>query len=560
MRMLARRISVVVCFFISAFSYAQSGGQCPQNIGFENSTFANWKCYSGFVNVNRSNNTPVLDYVLIETGSLANQHTLIPRGNSKDYYGDFPLNSPNGSGYVIRLGNNEGGHGAERVSYTLDVPANLDAYSVIFNYAVVLQSPNHQSYEQPKFTVQIIDETTNSSTSCGSFEFVASGSLPGFERSKEDQSVLFKPWSPVLLNLTDYLGHRIRLEFTTNDCTFNAHFGYVYLDVTENCSYPVTGNVICPGAQPIVLKALSGFNEYQWSNTVTGELLGTLDSLILSADTPLGTQISVKLIPFPGLGCIQTLHTTIEGPKVNISQPPPDCLFVDITASSLTAGNHPDLKYTYWADADATIPVVNPKKVTKSGVYYIKGQTMPECFDLGEVKVVIIEPPGISIIDPEPVNYPETVDITNAYIPGANLTYSYWKDLNATIPLPNPKTVNRDATFYIKATNMTGCSAVFPVVVNIVYEGVVIPNTFTPNGDGVNDQLTVLIDNAIKIKSFKIFNKWGDVVFATTDIYNYWDGSKEGSPLPVGVYYWFVDAVGTSQRKIRKSGSVAILR
>lgn len=560
--MLARGISVVVCVFISAFSFAQSGSQCPQNIGFETGTFANWKCYSGTIAESirgiPTQQAPVI--TLYETSPVLDQHDIIPRGNAKDEYGDFSLNSPNGSDYVIKLGNNQGGHGAERVSYTLEVPSNVDAYSVIFNYAVVLQNPGHAPFEQPKFTVQIIDETTSSTTSCGSFEFVASGSLPGFERGKNGTSVLFKPWSPVLLNLTNYLGHRIRLEFTTNDCTFNAHFGYVYLDVTENCSYPVTGNVICPGTQPIVLKALPGFNEYQWYKTATGELLGSADSLVLPANTPIGTQISVKLVPFPGLGCIQTIKTTIEGPKVNVNQPPPDCFSIDITAPSILAGNHPDLKYSYWADADATVPLSNPNKVTKSGLYYIKGQSRPECFAVGEVKVVIMEPPTISIIDPEPVNYPETVDITRAFIPDANLKYSYWKDLKATVPLPNPKTVNRDATFYIKVTNVAGCSTVAAVVANIVYAGIVIRNTFTPNGDGVNDLLTVLLDNAVKVRSFKIFNKWGSVVFATTDIYNYWDGSKEGTALPVGVYYWFADAVDGSKRKIRKSGSVAILR
>ncbi|MEJ7692463.1 gliding motility-associated C-terminal domain-containing protein [Daejeonella sp.] len=384
--------------------------------------------------------------------------------------------------------------------------------------------------------------------------------MPGFKRSEVEPTVLFKPWSPVLLNLTEYLGRRIRLEFTTNDCTFTQHFGYVYLDVTENCSHPVTGNVICPGVAPITLKTLPGFNEYEWFDVETKKLLGMADSLVLPASTPVGRQIAVKLVPYPGLGCIQTLYTTIQGPKVNVNQPPPECVFVDITASSITAGNLPDLKYSYWMDAAVTIPLTNPKNITKSGSYYIKGQNSPGCFAIGEVKVIIVSPPPISITDPEPVNYPETIDITTSYIPEAGLKYSYWKDLKVTVPLPNPKAVNRNATFYIKVTNIAGCVTVAPVKAYIIYPGIVIPNAFTPNGDGVNDVLTVLIDNSIKIKAFKIINKWGDVVFTSTDIYNYWDGSWNGKALPVGVYYWFVDGVDTSQRKVRQSGSVAVLK
>ena len=75
-----------------------------------------------------------------------------------------------------------------------------------------------------------------------------------------------------------------------------------------------------------------------------------------------------------------------------------------------------------------------------------------------------------------------------------------------------------------------------------------------------NDLLTILIDNAIKIRSFKIFNKWGDVVFTTKDIYEYWDGTRQGESLPVGVYYWMVDGVDQTAMKVRKSGSVTVLK
>ena len=461
------RVALAACFFYVG-AFAQGMGQCPPNIGFEDGTLANWKAYAGNVTVNKNLNPPVLVYDLFETPPGYDQHAIIPRGNAVDEFGNFSLNSPNGSKYVVKLGNSKGGHEAERLSYTLDVPANVSAYSVIFNYAVVLQNPNHASYEQPKFNVEIIDESSNTTTSCGSFEFVASGSLPGFQYAKGTGSVLFKPWSPVLLSLTAYLGRRIRLEFTTNDCTFNAHFGYVYLDVNENCSYPITGNVICPGTVPIVLKAIPGFNEYEWSNTATGELLGKADSLVLPANTPVGRQFSVKLVPYPGLGCIQTLHTTIEGPKVDIKQPAPDCFSVNITKPSIIAGNYPDQKYSYWADAEATVPLANPGKITKSGSYYIKGSNKAGCFAVGEVKVYIIDAPNISIIDPQPVNYPETVDITRSFIPVKNLGYTYWKDVNATVPISDPKAVNRDATFYIKVTNLTGCFTIAPVIANIV--------------------------------------------------------------------------------------------
>ena len=143
-----------------------------------------------------------------------------------------------------------------------------------------------------------IDEATNTTTSCGSFEFIApgsGGSLPGFEisdiRGSRGDPVFYKPWAPVLVNLTDYRGQTIRLEFTTNDCSRGGHFGYAYIDFNENCSIPITGNVTCPGAKSITLKTLPGFSKYYWFNDTTGDFLGSADSVVLSPVPPVGTRI-----------------------------------------------------------------------------------------------------------------------------------------------------------------------------------------------------------------------------------------------------------------------------
>ncbi|MFX8914776.1 hypothetical protein ABTM95_19250, partial [Acinetobacter baumannii] len=86
---------------------------------------------------------------------------------------------------------------------------------------------------------------------CPSFSFVASGNLPGFQLSNIGSDVYFKPWSPVSIKLVGYAGKTIRLEFTTNDCTKGGHFGYAYLDVNENCTSPIDGNVYCNGAEQL---------------------------------------------------------------------------------------------------------------------------------------------------------------------------------------------------------------------------------------------------------------------------------------------------------------------
>ncbi|MFX4906820.1 hypothetical protein ABTB94_20830, partial [Acinetobacter baumannii] len=85
------------------------------------------------------------------------------------------VNCPNGSDYSIKLGNEQTGAQAERVSYEFTIPANQNIFSIIYNYAVVFQNPNHQNFEQPKFTANVYDVTEGKYVDCPSFSFVASG-------------------------------------------------------------------------------------------------------------------------------------------------------------------------------------------------------------------------------------------------------------------------------------------------------------------------------------------------------------------------------------------------
>lgn len=572
------RILIFSCLFLAACPvYGQVVTECPINIGFENGTFNNWECAIGSISQTGNmapNAVRPAFLTLVSSVPALGQHTIIPAGGI-DFYGGFSTNAPNGSDYVVQLGNDSPGRGAERISYTIDVPANVNDYSIIFNYAVVFESPSHDYDEQPRFTARVFDVSSNTSTECGSFEFVASGGLPGFtpspQRGRNPTSggggggpagpvpVLYKEWSPVLVNLSAYLGRRIRLEFTTNDCSLGGHFGYAYIDFDENCSIPVTGNITCPDVQSITLKTLPGFFGYRWYNAETSALLGTADSVVLSPVPPVGTRIAIELIPYPGLGCQQTLYTTIGGMSMNIIDPPPDCFSVDLTDFSLKAGNSSDLSYTYWTDPLATIRLANPRRVTVSGMYYIKGRSSSGCFLIRPVRVSIMEVPPILLNRIPEAVHPATVNITTAFNRNEEISYTFWTNSAATTPISDPTQVSRKGTYYIKSTSPGGCISISPIFVDIIIPDYVIPNMFTPNGDGVNDELTVLISSRVELKQFKIFNRWGDVVYTTADITKLWTGFRDTSEVPVGVYYWVIEGILDSKRYLR-SGYVTLVR
>ncbi len=87
-----------------------------------------------------------------------------------------------------------------------------------------------------------------------------------------------------------------------------------------------------------------------------------------------------------------------------------------------------------------------------------------------------------------------------------------------------------------------------------------IPNVFTPNNDGHNDEF-IMDAKEIKTFSCSIYNRWGKKVFEWTDINEGWDGkTKGGAAAADGVYYFIIQAVGTDEVEYDISGTVTLLR
>jgi gliding motility-associated-like protein len=285
-------------------------GNCPDNIDFEFGDFTNWMGYTGIVN-----SSGIID---VPTNGIVNgRHTMLPNISvpDRDYYGDFPTLCPNGSGHSIKLGNQSGGHQAERLTYTFTIPASQSVFSVTYYYAVVLQDFDHLAFEKPSFKTRVTDLTTNQVLACSSPEFVVNANLPGFTqspRSPAGATVYYKDWTPVTIDLNGMNGRTIQIEFTTNDCVYQQHFGYAYIDVDATCLSPIKGFGYCTGAPSATLSAPFGYKDYTWWNQDYTLQYGTGSSLTISPAPPAGTVINLDIVPYPGFGCRDTLSVTLE--------------------------------------------------------------------------------------------------------------------------------------------------------------------------------------------------------------------------------------------------------
>lgn len=124
---------------------------------------------------------------------------------------------------------------------------------------------------------------------------------------------------------------------------------------------------------------------------------------------------------------------------------------------------------------------------------------------------------------------------------------------NVLQPITKP-TVDR--TYVLTVTGAGGCSSSDDVFVKVLLAPV-IPNVFSPNGDGINDVWNIRYLNSYIGASVKVFDRYGKMIFESIGYNTPWDGKRAGKELPVGVYYYIIDP--KNGRKAM-SGSVTILR
>lgn len=142
---------------------------------------------------------------------------------------------------------------------------------------------------------------------------------------------------------------------------------------------------------------------------------------------------------------------------------------------------------------------------------------------------------------------------------GDNLTNVYW---TPTDFLDNPNSLTPVATptddiTYTLHVESASCGSATDEVFVRVYKKITIPNTFSPNGDGVNDLWNIDALITYPQCSVKVFNRYGQQVYYSTGYALAWDGTANGQRLPDGAYYYIIDLKnGTALR----TGWVAIVR
>jgi|CXWL01.1.fsa_nt_gi gliding motility-associated-like protein len=152
---------------------------------------------------------------------------------------------------------------------------------------------------------------------------------------------------------------------------------------------------------------------------------------------------------------------------------------------------------------------------------------------------------------------PSDSDVINySWSPGTGLS-----DPAIANPIVTVGAIGDVVQYQVITSTIAGCRGEGYVTVR-VYKGpdIYMPTGFTPNNDGRNDKFTPFPVGIRSYKYFRVFNRWGQLVFSATKLHDGWDGKISGRDQPSGVYVWMIEGVTKDDRVITKKGTVTLIR
>ena len=115
--------------------------------------------------------------------------------------------------------------------------------------------------------------------------------------------------------------------------------------------------------------------------------------------------------------------------------------------------------------------------------------------------------------------------------------------------------------YRINISNAAGCTIVDSLLIRAFGKrAVYVPKAFAPNGNGSNDLLRPILVGIPTITYFRIYNRWGQLIYETKNIGQGWDGRFKGTTQPIETYTWVFEGVDYEGQIVRESGKSTLLR
>lgn len=336
---------------------------------------------------------------------------------------------------------------------------------------------------------------------------------------------------------------------TANGCSDTATAQINIRKVTLTVSSDTT---ICEGAWTVL--TASGADTYSWTPFNSLSCATCPSTFAFPVDTTTFTVTGTSSI-----GCKGTAEITVNVLPTGLIVSPNDTGICPRDSLQLHVSGYDSvfrwIPVTGLSDTGAN-PWVSP---TGPLTYTVVADYKNGCHDTEQVHIRFLPDAVIYLPDSARIYPGESYQID----PGGNCLYFHWfpslglDNDHIANPVAQPPVNTR---YFVEGRTEGGCTNIDSIDIYVSLESLLdVPNAFTPGGGG-NDVVKVINRGNATLKYFRIFNRWGNKVFETGNISEGWDGSWNGSPQPMGVYVYMVEAYTNTGRKFYKQGNITLIR
>lgn len=512
---------------------------------------------------------------------------------------------PNGQGQQNNPGGNAplGGY-VRGISYLVNVPAGPPGlpYTMTYAYAMVLENGTHASEEQPM--ARAIVSTPAGIITCASPAYYlptnggeldsAAARANGFSPSplatpnespqnngQHLKDVWTKGWTEVTFDLTPYRGQQVTLTFEADNCVPGGHFAYAYFAIRNSCAgLQISGDTLaCANAtETYSAPSLDGAT-YNWSvppgwSTGPG---GAANSIMVTVGPQPGWIVATEK---------NSCATLTDSLYVDLYPGALPEAAIDPRDTTICYGNSAPLKATITTGTDytwssggtftgassgsiASLPypasVLTTPDQTTNYILNIHNAGCP--IPISDTFTVTIVPPvklnagndTLVVVD-EPLQFNVTT----------NDPYKENYQWSPSTDLSNPDIGNpigiysggfKYITYQVTAVDTYGCSGTTTVNVTIANTrpNIFVPNAFTPGGEN-NSLFRPVCFGIASLAYFRVYNRWGQLLFSTAEMGQGWDGRVQGKLQDSNTYLWITRGTDYTGRIIEKRGTVVLIR
>jgi gliding motility-associated-like protein len=313
--------------------------------------------------------------------------------------------------------------------------------------------------------------------------------------------------------------------------------------------------IICYGESVVLSGSSSGTGlSYSWSPEVG---LDNPDAANPTASPEASTVYTLTIKDLGG--CTATDEVVVSVDPLPLVQASADSLVCPGTLVALSASG--GVSYA-WSPAEGLSDPTSPfpsYTAFEPAAFSVIITDANGCRDTAYVSVALEPFPSVNAGTDTLVFLGESVTLLGSgsgalqWLPPAGLS-----DPFAAEPTASPANTT---WYYLTATSPIGCQSVDSVLLTVIFDPIVeFPNAFSPNGDGINDLFSVIVRGPVAVEAYRIYNRWGEIIFESNNPNSGWDGTYRGKAQETGTYVFHFLGLDPNGAGIERHGTLHLVR